>query len=91
MIPEDVTKAELDAQRADHFQYLYEQASEGKCGASGLSLKECKASICDCFDFTWVKPEEPVHEFTEDINDYSMCICGVPQMTHDTVYPKDPT
>lgn len=27
------------------------------------------------------------HEFTEDVDDYSMCICGVPALSHDVVYP----
>lgn len=27
------------------------------------------------------------HEFTEDVNDASMCLCGVPALTHDQVYP----
>lgn len=27
-----------------------------------------------------------VHEFTEDVGDASMCVCGVPALTHDAVY-----
>jgi hypothetical protein len=27
------------------------------------------------------------HEFTEDVDDASMCICGVPALTHDAVFP----
>lgn len=27
------------------------------------------------------------HEFVEDIDDGSMCICGVPALSHDVVYP----
>lgn len=48
-------------QRADHFQHLYEQASEGRCGPSGLTIGACKASICDCFEFPWVKPAPDEH------------------------------
>lgn len=29
----------------------------------------------------------PWHEFTEDVADASMCICGVPALTHGTVFP----
>lgn len=47
-----------DAQRADHFEHLYNAASEGNCGHSGMPLAVCKASICDCFDFPWVKPDQ---------------------------------
>lgn len=56
-------------QRADHYQYLYQQASEGKCGYSGLTIGACKASICDCFEFPWVKPapkEHPIHDLPPD-------------------------
>lgn len=28
------------------------------------------------------------HEFTEDINDASMCVCGVPALGHDAVYRR---
>lgn len=48
-------------QRADHFQHLYEQASEGRCGHSGLTIGACKASICDCFEFPWVDPAPEEH------------------------------
>lgn len=58
--PEPDTRGEA-GQRADHYQYLYEQASEGKCGYSGLTLGACKASICDCFEFPWVKPAPEEH------------------------------
>lgn len=27
------------------------------------------------------------HEFTEDVDDASMCVCGVPALTHDAVFP----
>lgn len=27
------------------------------------------------------------HEFTEDVADASMCVCGVPAISHDAVYP----
>ena len=27
--------------------------------------------------------ENEVHEFREDVNDYSMCLCGIPQLAHD--------
>jgi hypothetical protein len=23
------------------------------------------------------------HDFTEDVNDYSMCLCGIPSTYHD--------
>lgn len=26
------------------------------------------------------------HDFEEDINDASMCMCGIPALTHDLVY-----
>ena len=26
-----------------------------------------------------------IHEFTEDVNDYSMCRCGIPATVHDAV------
>ena len=55
-------------QRADHYQYLYEQASEGKCGYSGLTFGACKASICDCFEFPWVKPAPEEHPMAVDAN-----------------------
>lgn len=29
------------------------------------------------------------HEFTEDIGDASMCICGVPGLNHERVYAPD--
>ena len=29
------------------------------------------------------------HEFIEDIDDASMCICGVPALSHDVVYPPE--
>lgn len=48
-------------QRADHYEHLYQQASEGKCGPSGLTIGACKASICDCFEFPWVKPAPDEH------------------------------
>jgi len=28
------------------------------------------------------------HEFREDVNDYSMCMCGIPAITHDAVMLK---
>jgi hypothetical protein len=28
------------------------------------------------------------HEFREDVNDYSMCTCGIPAITHDAVMLK---
>lgn len=28
------------------------------------------------------------HEFIEDINDASMCVCGIPSMTHDCVMDR---
>ncbi len=31
---------------------------------------------------TW-RVERLAHEFTENINDASMCICGIPALTHD--------
>ena len=65
---EEMTQADLDKQRADHYQHLYEQASEGRCGYSGMTLPECKGSICDCFEFPWVKgrrtPENWAHPNT---------------------------
>lgn len=27
------------------------------------------------------------HQFTENVNDASMCVCGVPDLGHDNVYP----
>lgn len=40
-----------DLQRArDWGRYEGEQYAKGICPHSGLSMKECKASICDCFD-----------------------------------------
>lgn len=51
---------EEQRQRAEHFQHMYEQASEGKCGFSGMTLADCKRSICDCFEFPWVKHAVPV-------------------------------
>lgn len=44
-----------------------------------------------CTDPAWARhawePLEP-HEFTEDVADGSMCICGVPALTHDDlVFP----
>jgi len=30
---------------------------------------------------TW---ENEVHEFREDVNDYSMCLCGIPTFDHET-------
>lgn len=49
-------------QEAQYYRHLYEQASEGKCGHSGLTIGACKSSICDCFEFSWVKasPDEGV-------------------------------
>jgi hypothetical protein len=47
-----------DRQRADHYQHLYEQASEGRCGHSGKTLADCKRTICDCFEFPWVTSQE---------------------------------
>lgn len=46
--------------------------------------------MCDDVEKNY-KPGGPViaHEFTEDADDYSMCICGVPALTHDQVYPPD--
>jgi len=34
-------------------------------------------------------PEVTAHTFTEDVDDASMCVCGVPALTHDQVYPED--
>lgn len=34
-----------------------------------------------------VIPPDVGHEFTEDVADASMCICGIPALTHDSVYP----
>lgn len=31
--------------------------------------------------------DTPWHEFREDVEDYSMCRCGVPALTHDRVFP----
>lgn len=31
------------------------------------------------------------HQFTEDVNDASMCICGIPALTHDSVLPPEVT
>ena len=28
--------------------------------------------------------ENDVHEFHEDVSDYSMCLCGIPALTHET-------
>ena len=40
---------------------------------------------------TTEKDATPWHEFTEDVGDGSMCICGVPALTHDQVFPpRDP-
>ncbi len=53
------TEAALSAerQRAEHFQRLYEEASRGFCGPSGMTLRRCKATdLCDCFDFPWLEP-----------------------------------
>jgi hypothetical protein len=37
------------------------------------------------------KDATPWHEYTEDVNDGSMCICGVPALGHAQVYPpRDP-
>lgn len=47
---------EEQRQRADHYQHLYEQASEGKCGFSGMPLADCKRAVCDCFEFGWIEP-----------------------------------
>lgn len=33
-------------------------------------------------------PANP-HDFTEDVDDASMCVCGVPALTHDRVYPPE--
>ena len=30
---------------------------------------------------TW-HVEREAHEFREDVNDYSMCMCGIPALTH---------
>lgn len=36
----------------------------------------------------WERPRPPaVHPFIEDVDDASMCLCGVPASTHDQVYP----
>ena len=32
-----------------------------------------------------------LHEFEEDVEDYSMCLCGVPAMTHECVEPATST
>lgn len=29
------------------------------------------------------------HEFREDVDDYSMCRCGVPALTHHLVEPEE--
>jgi hypothetical protein len=31
------------------------------------------------------------HEFREDTDDYSMCRCGVPALTHDQIEHPEPT
>lgn len=31
------------------------------------------------------------HEFDEDVNDASMCMCGVPAIYHDRVFPGAPS
>lgn len=58
--PSDPQQRE-DKQRADHFEHLYSEASEGRCGHSGLTIGACKASICDCFEFPWVQPAPDEH------------------------------
>ena len=30
---------------------------------------------------------EKTHEFAEDHNDASMCLCSIPELYHDQVYP----
>lgn len=37
---------------------------------------------------TWKVDYNPPHEFDEDVNDYSMCMCGVPAMSHWAVEGK---
>jgi hypothetical protein len=37
------------------------------------------------------KDGTPWHEFTEDVADGSMCICGVPALTHAQVFPPRDT
>lgn len=65
-----------DTQRADHYQHLYEQASEGKCGYSGLTIGACKASICDCFQFPWVQPAPEEHpDPAPPVADDGRCTC----------------
>ena len=49
-----MTPEQYQLQRADHFEYAFTQAAQGKCWASGLDIRACKGSICDCFDFEWV-------------------------------------
>lgn len=37
----------------------------------------------------WERPVPPaVHPFIEDTDDASMCLCGVPALSHDQVYPS---
>ena len=37
------------------------------------------------------KDATPWHEYTADVSDGSMCICGVPALTHHVAYPpRDP-
>jgi hypothetical protein len=49
---------EVEAQRADHFEFAFNQVAAGKCWASGLTLASCKASICDCSDFEWIRSDQ---------------------------------
>ena len=47
-----------DEQARQHFADVAKAESEGRCWASGLTLPACKASICDCFDYPDVTPDE---------------------------------
>lgn len=33
--------------------------------------------------------QQRLHEFEEDVDDGSMCICGVPALGHEVVEPPD--
>ena len=46
------------ARQADaHYVQLLDAAVKGQCGYSGLTLRECQSSICDCFDLPRVNPD----------------------------------
>lgn len=49
------TLLEVERQRADHFEHLHREAAAGRCGYSGMSLRHCKNSICDCFEYEWLR------------------------------------